>query len=258
MKFPRLQRRMSIDERILNGLTPRPYYAYCMLNGARLARRLGFTKTSVIEFGVAGGDGLVAAESLAQQIERETGVTIDIYGFDMGSGLPEAKDYRDMPYHWKPGYFEMDEPALRQKLSRSKLVLGPIADTMAGVVAAQNFHEAPISSVFFDLDFYSSTVDAFRIFDSKSDSRLPRVFSYMDDIEGEVELHSNFTGVRGAIADFNQEHNRMKISRLHLNYAPDPRLRASRLMIFHDFSHPLYCRFAGDEQAHGGLPLSRT
>jgi len=256
MKFPSLQRGMTLDERIYHGMTPRPYYAYCMLHGARLARRLGLARTSVIEFGVAGGDGLVAAESLAESIERETGVALDIYGFDMASGLPVANDYRDMPYHWKPGYFQMDEAALRHKLRRSELVLGPVAETVARVVTGRQFKRAPISGVFFDLDFYSSTMDAFQVFDSAPESRLPRVICYMDDIVGEVERHSDFTGVLGAVSDFNTDHIQMKISRLHLDTVPDHRLRASRLIMLHDFSHPLYCQFVGDEKTQSELRLS--
>ena len=33
----------------------RPNYAYCMYNAAILAKQLGYSKISVIEFGVAGG-----------------------------------------------------------------------------------------------------------------------------------------------------------------------------------------------------------
>jgi hypothetical protein len=115
LKVPALQRALTIDERIAHALVPRPHYAYCMLHGARLAKRLGFERTSVIEFGVAGGTGLVTAETLAPSIERETGIALDIIGFDMRSGMPVAKDYRDMAYYWKPGYFLMDEAVLRSQ-----------------------------------------------------------------------------------------------------------------------------------------------
>jgi len=254
-KLPSLQRGMTIDERIVHALTPRPHYAYCMLNGARLAKKLGFRRTSVIEFGVAGGTGLVVAEGLAALIEEHTGIGLDIYGFDLGTGLPAATDYRDMPYHWKSGYFRMDEAALRAKLRKSELVLGPIADTVPRTVIADRFRAAPISSIFFDVDLYSSTMDAFRVFESESVTRLPRVFCYMDDIVGELERHSDFTGVRGAIADFNTSHEQMKISPLHLGRMPDKGLRASRLMMLHDFTHPMYGTFVGNEDKESDLRL---
>jgi hypothetical protein len=255
LTFPGLQSGMTIDERIVHALTPRPHYAYCMLNGARLAKKLGYHRTSIIEFGVAGGAGLVAAETLSTLIERETGVGLDIYGFDMGSGLPAARDYRDMAYHWKSGYFRMDEAALRAKLRKSELILGPIADTVPRILQQDRFREAPISSVFFDVDLYSSTMDAFQVFEAPAETRLPRVFCYMDDIVGELERHSDFTGVLGAIAAFNGSHDHLKISRLHLGSMPDHRLRAPRLMMLHDFSHPLYSTFVGDEQKESELRL---
>lgn len=39
--------------------TARPNYAYCTYHAADLARRLGIPRISVIEFGVAGGNGLL-------------------------------------------------------------------------------------------------------------------------------------------------------------------------------------------------------
>jgi hypothetical protein len=81
-----------------------------------LAKRLGHSKISVIEFGVAGGNGLVNLEMHVSEIEKLLNVEIDIFGFDTGGGLPPPKDYRDLPYYWKPGYFAMDEEKLRKKL----------------------------------------------------------------------------------------------------------------------------------------------
>lgn len=39
-------------------LVERGHYAYCMMNAAILARSLGHSRISAIEFGVAGGNGL--------------------------------------------------------------------------------------------------------------------------------------------------------------------------------------------------------
>ena len=40
-------------------LTERPHYLYCIYNAAILAQRLGLGKISIIEFGVAGGNGIL-------------------------------------------------------------------------------------------------------------------------------------------------------------------------------------------------------
>jgi hypothetical protein len=149
----------------------------------------------------------------------------------------------------------MDEAALRAELRKSELLLGPIADTVPRLLVNDQFRSAPISSIFFDVDLYSSTMDAFRVFDAEAITRLPRIFCYMDDIIGELERHSDFTGVRGAIADFNESHAEMKISPLHLGDMPDQRLRVSRLMMLHDFGHPMYTTFVGDEGKESELVL---
>ena len=66
----------------------RPGYLWGSLHGAYLAKTLGFDSASLIEFGVAGGNGLVALELIAERIEHHLGVKISVFGFDTGKGLP--------------------------------------------------------------------------------------------------------------------------------------------------------------------------
>ena len=73
---------------------------------------------SALEFGVAGGN-VLALESYAREIESELQIEIELYGFDSGAGLPEPRDYRDIPYVWRPGFYPMDEVKLRSRLNRS-------------------------------------------------------------------------------------------------------------------------------------------
>ena len=40
----------------------RPQYAYCIIEAAKMAKDMGLEKFSIIEFGVAGGNGLVNIE----------------------------------------------------------------------------------------------------------------------------------------------------------------------------------------------------
>jgi hypothetical protein len=49
---------------------PRPQYAYGVFHAADLAKRLGVSAISVIEFGVAGGLGLLALENIAASISQ--------------------------------------------------------------------------------------------------------------------------------------------------------------------------------------------
>jgi hypothetical protein len=55
------------------------------LQGAHLAKALGIKRVSVIEFGVAGGNGLVALDRIAEKVEQALGIDIDVYGFDTGA-----------------------------------------------------------------------------------------------------------------------------------------------------------------------------
>src|ERR1019366_10500099 len=162
--------------------------------------------------------------------------------------MPAAKEYRDMAYYWKPGYFLMDEAVLRVRLRRAELVLGPIAETVPTIVTCERFRNSAISAVFFDVDYYSSTTDAFQAFTAPAETRLPRVMCYMDDVVGELEWYSDFTGVLGAIADFNRLNDTMKFSPLYLAAVPDHRLRSRQLMMLHDFAHPGYNTFVGDDR----------
>ncbi|HEY2730473.1 MAG TPA: hypothetical protein VGK52_11055 [Polyangia bacterium] len=241
------------EKRLGLGLVHRPQYAYCMWHAGKLAQRLGHERISVLEFGVAGGNGLVAIEQHAAEIERRLSVKFEIYGFDAGSGLPAPEDYRDLPYHWRAGFFKMDETGLRARLKRSKLVLGPVKDTAASFL--DQHKPPPVGCVFHDLDFYSSTRDALQVFDGAPEFFLPRLFNYFDDTIGsETELYNDFTGQRLAINEFNEKHATKKVSRCyHLaRYIRRP-VWHEQVFVLHDFAHPRYNAFVSDENQQ--LPL---
>jgi hypothetical protein len=94
-----------------------------------LARLLNYKKISVIEFGCAGGRGLLAAEMHINEITKIFDVSIELYGFDTGTGLPAPRDYRDLPYYYQPSSFKMDHNTLQPKLKAAKLVFGDVKET---------------------------------------------------------------------------------------------------------------------------------
>lgn len=59
-----------------NRSATRPSYIWGVLQGASLAKVLGLPRVSVIEFGVAGGGGLIALERIAEAVERKTELAI--------------------------------------------------------------------------------------------------------------------------------------------------------------------------------------
>ena len=179
--------------RLAYGKLPRPDYAYGIYRAAELANRLGLPKISAIEFGVAGGNGLVAMEQIATEVEKIFPITIELFGFDTGSGLPDPVDYRDMTYIFAKGEYEMNETKLRDRLTRAQLVLGNVTDTIPTFL--EKFSPAPIGFVSFDLDLYSSTTEALRLFDAQHQSVLPRLYCYFDDIiDGDFILDNEWVG----------------------------------------------------------------
>jgi hypothetical protein len=230
--------------RVLLDGVERPYYAYGILNAAVEAQRLGIGRISVIEFGVAGGHGLLLIEKYAEQAARITGVKIDVYGFDLETGLPQPSDYRDLPYVWKKGFYQMDKEALMRKIKAStKLVLGDVAKNVPKFMKTKF---APIGFISFDLDFYSSTADALKILTVPADKILPRAFCYFDDVVGnEEEYLCDDVGELLAINEFNAKQAKRKL-------APIQSLRLNRVFkatwnhmvyVAHAFDHPKYNTF---------------
>lgn len=203
---------VSAKTRAVWELSKRPAYLLGVLTAAEQALKQRAPEISVIEFGVAGGDGLVALQSEAEAVERETGVRIKVYGFDAGSqGLPAfIGDYRDHPDAWLRGDYPMDEAALRSRLAdRTTLILGKVGDTLPGFF--RDFQPPPVGFVSFDLDLYSSTREALQIFSVPDKKMLRRVPLYFDDIE--FIFNHRFAGELLAVEEFNEESSQVKIDK---------------------------------------------
>lgn len=230
-----------------------PQYLWGTLCGAGLARALGEPRITVIELGVAGGNGLVALERIAAWVARRSGVSIDVVGFDTGAGLPPPTDHRDSPNLWREGFFAMDVAALQARLDRARLALGPVKETIAEFLRGE---PAPVAFVAFDLDLYSSTADALALFRGAAEVTLPRVVCYFDDIVG--FSHGDFTGERLAIAEYNREREDRKLSPLYgLRWILEQdRAWTEMMFMYHCFGHPRYNDPDGT-QPHRELPLAR-
>jgi hypothetical protein len=203
---------VSAKTRALWELSKRPAYSLGVLTAAEQALTQKVPEISVIEFGVACGDGLITLETESEAVERETGIHIKVYGFDAGpQGLPTfIGDYRDHPDAWQPGDFPMNEAALRSRLTkRTTLVLGNVRDTIPGFF--NEFQPPPVGFASFDLDLYSSTRDALQIFCVPDTRMLWHVPLYFDDIE--FLFNHKYAGELLAIDEFNVRSSRVKIDR---------------------------------------------
>ena len=233
----------SYERKLDYEIMPYPHYAYGTYHAALQAKALGIKRISVIEFGVAGGNGLVALENIAQDIEDTVGVKISVYGFDTGEGMPEILDYRDLPFIWEKGFYKMDVELLEARLRKAKIILGNVKDTVKNFPQEEN--PAPIGFISFDLDFYSSTVEAFQLFDEPNDLFLPRVYCYFDDCIGyDYELFSEFTGELLAIKEFNNKNDKRKLAKINgLRYMRIFESKWNEVMyVLHSFDHHLYCQ----------------
>jgi hypothetical protein len=181
-----------------------------VLFGAQRALQENIREISVIEFGVAGGNGLLVLQKEAEAVEKEIGVSIKVYGFDNGGeGLPDfIGDYRDHPDMWRPGDFPMDESLLRSKLSpRTELILGDVKKTVSTFY--NDPQVPPVGFISVDLDLYSSTTHALRILSVPERRILNHVPVYFDDVA--APLNHRFAGELLAIDEFNEANTHVKI-----------------------------------------------
>ena len=247
---------LSFEAKYNLGILNKNYtYAHLVFEAAKAANALGMKRISIIEFGVAGGNGLIQLEDISIMVEQYTGVSIDVIGFDTGTGLPEITDYRDLPYVWQMGHYPMDIQLLKSKLTKAKLVLGNISETLETFV--EDINPAPIAAISFDLDLYSSTKDAFKLLESHERFFLPRVLCYFDDISGtNLELFNEYTGERLAINEFNAHSVSRKMCPVTYLEAINRNFQRRNVYFhsiysFHIFDHSMYNNFLALENGNG-------
>jgi hypothetical protein len=230
----------SVELRTRYGAWARAQYAYGTFHAAQQAKLLGLEGISVIEFGVAGGDGLLALERVAREVADYFGIRVSVFGFDTGEGMPDPVDYRDLPYVWGTGFYKMDQARLKERLSPgTRLVIGNVRQTVQQLLDAPD----PIGFVAFDLDYYSSTKDALATFDLPHSTRLPRVYCYFDDIMNpEFACHNPWTGELCAIREFNDGRAEAKLCPLNMLRWMRPHAEPwnEQIYVLHAFQHPLY------------------
>jgi len=235
---------LPVEFLVKTNSTERPNYAYCLYHAAVLAKRLGHNSMSVIEFGVAGGNGLIFIEKFSKRIEKKLNLKIEIYGFDLGAGLNKPENYKDLMYWFKEGFYKMDIEKLKVKLKKAKLILGNVNNTIGSFF--EKYKPSPIGVIFHDLDYYSSTINSFKIFDANEKYFLPRIFNYFDDIVGtEFEMYNNCSGELLAIENFNKKNDYKKILLNNNLIASSNEQWKSQIYYYHNFKHKDYNKYIG-------------
>jgi hypothetical protein len=227
----------------------RQQHAYGLLHAADLARSRGIGSVTVVELGVGSGTGLLNLCELSALVSRATGIRFELAGFDSGSGMPPPRDYRDHPELYKAGWFPMDRTQLAAALPpNAELIIGDLNDTIDTFVSSLR-PDAPLGFVTLDVDFYSSSVAALRLFSGEPDHYFPYVPMYVDDLH--LPTHSKYAGELLAITEFNEAHEHRKIE-------PDRILAYNRvfknaewlahMFKLHVFDHPERIDLSGGEQ----------
>jgi hypothetical protein len=202
----------SFTQRVGFDLILRQHNAFAILNAAQRARAQGVGKITIVEFGVAAGAGLLNMCSIAKRAAKATGIEISVVGFDTGKGMPQALGYRDHPDLYQEGDFPMDFSALKARLpSNCELILGQLKDTIPSFIESRLNAQAPIAYVAVDVDYYSSTVEALKIFEGRPEFYLPLTLIFLDDIA--EDHHNPYAGELLAIREYNNAEEYRKICR---------------------------------------------
>lgn len=222
-------------------------YAKMVYASAIQAKRLGYRAISVIEFGVAMGNGLLALQFHAREISRLLGIEIQVYGFDTGKGLPSYDvSHLDMPFQWQQGLFEMDFSGLNQKLESAKLIIGDISHTISAFF--HSYQPAPIGMISVDVDLYTSTLPILKMLENNGmEYFVPRIYMYFDDILGGYECLGQNMAIKSfnkrneGVACISPEGTECGIAWLH--GVNRPRYYDDNIKICHLFNHPDYDKF---------------
>jgi hypothetical protein len=212
LEYARVKRRGTLRERQQYGLLDRANYAYGLFRAADQARFLSKRRTTVCEFGVATGNGLMNMVELSEAIAAETGVSFRVVGLDTGAGLPVVEGYKDHPELWSVGDFPMvDREALAARFrGRAELIFGDIKDTVHGLVASFD-PEAPLGFISVDVDIYSGAKSALGCLLGRPELYSPAVSIYCDDVQ--FFFANRWCGELLAIAEFNADNALRKIDR---------------------------------------------
>ena len=222
--------------------TFKPHYESILYEGCLEAKKLGINQVSAIELGVAGGAGIISLEKYKKKIEKVLDINIDIYGFDMGSGLPKIEADEDLPYLWRAGLYKLDKVALEKKIN-SKIFYGDVKNTLDDFI---KINKNNICCIFFDLDLYTSTINFLNQIPKIKDHLLPRVLCYFDDVYVFENYINQFNGVFKAIDEFNKNFSDFKLGH-SVDHFKDFKFPLAKTSIYtlHCFKNHLYKKYIG-------------
>jgi len=220
----------------------KPHYETILLESCKEAKKLGINNVSVLELGVAGGNGIIALEKYKKSIESYLKIKIDIYGFDTGEGMPKSNLKEDLIFVWKQGQYKINKDLIRKK-TNSKIFYGDVKNTINDFI---KLNPNKICSIFFDLDYYSSTKAFLDQINNLKKYLLPRVLCYFDDLHVPEKYISDVNGELLAINEFNSSNTNCKLG-ASIDHVMDFKfpLAKNSIYMLHVFDNPDYNKFIG-------------
>ena len=218
--------------------TIRPHYESMLYEAALDAKKLSINKISVLELGVSYGNGIRSLEKYKKNIKKILDIDVDIYGFDMGTGMPISDNIYDPTFVWKSGEFS-NNSNLNLK---SKIFFGNISDTINQFI---KLNPPPINLIIFDMDYYSSTSSFLNQIENLKKFLAPRVICYFDNLFSRHYI-CEFNGELKAINEFNNKNIDIKIGKL-LDDVENYRFPMAKngIYILHNFNHVDYDKYIG-------------
>lgn len=229
----------SLKRKIDYDLIIRPHHAYGIMQAALNAQKQGLQSITILEFGVANGAGLMNMIAIAKRVEKETKIKINIYGFDTGKGMPKPIDYKDHPEIYNEGDYPMNKEALEQAVkNNAQIFYGEIKDTLNEFKTVLD-ETSPIGFISIDVDYYSSTMDVFKILAIEPTLFLPLTYLFFDDIA--LPHHNSKCGELLAIDEFNKTQALRQIE--HHTFFENTRIFKNQdwikqLYFYHVLDHP--------------------
>jgi len=210
----------NIVKKIKYDLVPRAPYSFGLDLAFKETQRLknnyklNIKRIIIIEFGVASGAGLMNLAKTSKKLSKYYNIDTQVVGFDTGKGLPKPMDYRDHPEKYLDGdCVPIDLVKLKSNLpDKTKIYFGDVNDSI--IEFEKDLLDGDyIGFISHDFDYFSSTKDAFTIFDLSQVNFIPRTVMYFDDIQ-DIDDHE-FAGELLAIKDFNSINKKRKIVELN-------------------------------------------
>lgn len=182
----------------------RPQYYLGIKRAFDYANQLGLSQFSILEFGVAEGNGILLLENLVNAVQTDKkyrDFDVQIIGFDTFEGLPTVESAVDGKSVWSTGDYPSNLELLQSLVSPELVQLkkGLFGDT---IPACTDLLQAyPPLFIINDSDLYHSTVS---IFEGLFPDLVPSIsYWYFDDMA--LNAFSEHVGERRAINEFNAQ-----------------------------------------------------